>query len=163
MKYVYKKNDQHAEMVRREQEKSRPQVEQLTEEHTFHPQVRANKYNRKIEEGKASKEVELSKWGINHQAIRREKVIRGEIEVMRSSLEKQYRSLENSRGSSLENSSIEKRTKATADNMLRTHEPKTDKIPGVRKFYLNQARAQVSKTSKERLLFKGNETMGFYF
>lgn len=49
MKYVYKKNDQHAEMKRKEAEKMRPEKDKLSEEHTFRPYIRNNKYNKKIE------------------------------------------------------------------------------------------------------------------
>ncbi len=76
MKYVYKKNDQHAEMKRKEAEKMRPEKDKLSEEHTFRPYIRNNKYNKKIEEMRdknnktaretsAKKEVQLTKWGMN--------------------------------------------------------------------------------------------------
>lgn len=36
--------------MRREKERDRPEREMLTEEHTFRPFIRHNKYNKKIEE-----------------------------------------------------------------------------------------------------------------
>jgi hypothetical protein len=48
MKYVYKKNDQHAEMLRKEAEKKKPEKDKLTEEHTFQPYIRNNKYSKKV-------------------------------------------------------------------------------------------------------------------
>lgn len=40
MKYVYKKNEQHKQMIQKQENKMRPEAEVLTKEHVFNPQVR---------------------------------------------------------------------------------------------------------------------------
>lgn len=55
MKYVYKKNEQHKQMIKKQEDKLKPEAEILTKEHVFNPQVRQNKYSKKIDEMKANK------------------------------------------------------------------------------------------------------------